>query len=623
MASATAHHAILRLQVSGGFLDGLDLTLVDGLNCIIGGRGTGKTTALEFIRYAFGLMPDPKTSSQRARILEGLIKSNLPANGCISLEVQTKSGTRYKAERRAAERTVITDETGSVVAVSLEQLIGADIFSLNEIEEIAIDPGAQLEILDRFVSAETEPIEQELATLELKVNQTSDQLRRCDRDIEALTPLVAELPLLVERLKEFVEVSGPDAEKINAAHAAKALRDRESQITSQLSAAVRQATDSIAVALSTFRASAALPADPLNGANSDLFKALAENMRTFELSLVEAERSVRGAAAEFDSNLERHRLALEISHTAQDAEYRMLMAAQNEDAERAAKRNALQTRRAEAEQAKTTVDTHAKLRGETLTARSHLLNRMSDLRDRRFELRKKVATDLSAGLPTIRVTVSSGANSQRYTDCLADIIKGTGKYNVNANKVTQSLLPSELVRLVLASDADELAKRTGLDTAKANRIVEALRKDGAVYDLEGIGLEDVPCIELLDGKTYKPSSKLSTGQRCTTILPLLLMQSERPLLVDQPEDNLDNAFIYDAIVTALGAVKGKRQILFVTHNPNIPVLGEAERVFVMSSDGQQGAANKVGTVDDCKAEIETLLEGGRDAFIQRKNRYGH
>jgi DNA repair ATPase RecN len=81
--------------------------------------------------------------------------------------------------------------------------------------------------------------------------------------------------------------------------------------------------------------------------------------------------------------------------------------------------------------------------------------------------------------------------------------------------------------------------------------------------------------------------------------------------------------VYDTIVTALRAVKGSRQVIFVTHNPNIPVLGDAERVFVFGSDGQHGTLRQVGTVDECKDDIERILEGGRDAFLKRKDRYGH
>ena len=166
-------------------------------------------------------------------------------------------------------------------------------------------------------------------------------------------------------------------------------------------------------------------------------------------------------------------------------------------------------------------------------------------------------------------------------------------------------------------------KRSGFDEDRSKKILNALRSGGIHYTIETVALEDRPSIELLDGETFKESTHLSTGQRCTTILPILLTQSERPLLIDQPEDNLDNAFVYETIVRALKAIKGTRQVIFVTHNPNIPVLGEAERVFVFSSDGQHSDLKQVESVDECREQIERILEGGREAFLLRKQRYGH
>jgi hypothetical protein len=106
-------------------------------------------------------------------------------------------------------------------------------------------------------------------------------------------------------------------------------------------------------------------------------------------------------------------------------------------------------------------------------------------------------------------------------------------------------------------------------------------------------------------------------------LPILLLDSDRPLLIDQPEDNLDNAFIYETVVRNIAEVKNGRQLIFVTHNPNIPVLGDAERVFVTESDGQRGRVRVAGNVDEVKTEIEQILEGGAAAFLERKRRYGH
>ena len=73
------HHVVLRLAVTGGFLAGAHLEFADGLNCLIGGRGAGKTTVLEFLRFGLGLMPDPKTNAQRHRGIDALVRSNLEA----------------------------------------------------------------------------------------------------------------------------------------------------------------------------------------------------------------------------------------------------------------------------------------------------------------------------------------------------------------------------------------------------------------------------------------------------------------------------------------------------------------------------------------------------------------
>jgi hypothetical protein len=161
----------------------------------------------------------------------------------------------------------------------------------------------------------------------------------------------------------------------------------------------------------------------------------------------------------------------------------------------------------------------------------------------------------------------------------------------------------------------------GLNADQADKVIDALNNSQVLFSLEAVELNDKPRIELKDGDTYKDSLSISTGQKCTSILPILLLDSDRPLLVDQPEDNLDNGFIYDTIVTRLHKVKADRQLIFVTHNPNIPVLGDASKVFVFKSNGSKGWIEKEGTVDDCRAHIVSLLEGGEEAFKRRQQRY--
>jgi hypothetical protein len=93
--------------------------------------------------------------------------------------------------------------------------------------------------------------------------------------------------------------------------------------------------------------------------------------------------------------------------------------------------------------------------------------------------------------------------------------------------------------------------------------------------------------------------------------------------LDQPEDDLDNSFIITYLVKTITRLKLNRQLIFITHNANIPVLGDADHVVVMGmKTPTQAIVRKSGTVDECKKEILDLLEGGATAFLQREVRYG-
>jgi energy-coupling factor transporter ATP-binding protein EcfA2 len=623
----TAHHVVSSLHVTGGFLGGAVLEFADGLNCLIGGRGTGKTTALEFLRFGLGLMPDPKTNPQRFRAIDGLVKANL-GGGRLAIALQTKTGMRYTAARGAADAVQVVNEAGTAVPILLDrdQIFSADVFSQNQIEEIASNSAAQLVLLDRFEESETQAIARELELLHRQLDQTTVDLRRLDTEIDDLSARASELPVIEERLKGVAQAAGPDAARINAAHAARSARARESQVPDQLVAATYKVASDTAAAVAAFRSTveAQLDSAVRGGQNGDLFAALEADVQAFERALLTATASIATAATAAEAAIKRHQLVILERHALQEADYREVVSAFEEEGGRAAERAALQGTLAEAVTATKQKEAKETQRRGLTAKRSELLGQMSELRDRRFAARKRVAERLTQQFSSIRVTVTQAADSQVYRDRIARALKGSSiKQNVAAERLAEVFLPVELARAVVNSDIKTISERTGFDEERSRKVADAFRADGCAYEIESVDLDDVPCIELLDGGKYKQSPNLSTGQRCTTILPILLVQSERPLLIDQPEDNLDNAFIYDTIVQALRAVKGARQVVFVTHNPNIPVLGEADRVFVFESDGHHGKLRRMGTVDECKEDIETILEGGREAFLQRKARYGH
>lgn len=139
--------------------------------------------------------------------------------------------------------------------------------------------------------------------------------------------------------------------------------------------------------------------------------------------------------------------------------------------------------------------------------------------------------------------------------------------------------------------------------------------------LELTDIEDRPRI-LLDGR---PIEELSPGQRCSALIPIILVEGNTPLVIDQPEDNLDNRMVFDLVVDILRGLKEQRQIIVATHNPNIPVSGDAEQVVVFEAPSKDCCcAVAQGSIDEENIikNIKAVMEGGDKAFEVRMKKYG-
>jgi hypothetical protein len=114
----------------------------------------------------------------------------------------------------------------------------------------------------------------------------------------------------------------------------------------------------------------------------------------------------------------------------------------------------------------------------------------------------------------------------------------------------------------------------------------------------------------------------SAGQKAAAILAFLLSYGDEPLMIDQPEDDLDNALIYELIVKQIHENKNRRQIIIVTHNPNIVVNGDAELVHVLKFEGGQIQLATTGGLEENQVRdaVCTIMEGGRVAFDKRYKR---
>ena len=131
-------HRIRCISIIGGFLDGTKFELADGLNCFIGARGAGKTTMLEFVRYALDALPGREEQPIERRRIESLVEKNL-AGGRVEVTIETKDGLEYIVSRSSGDEPIVlnVDRQPTDISFKTGMVFGADIYSQNEVETIA------------------------------------------------------------------------------------------------------------------------------------------------------------------------------------------------------------------------------------------------------------------------------------------------------------------------------------------------------------------------------------------------------------------------------------------------------------------------------------------------------
>lgn len=626
LSSVAPSPGLASFSVIGGFLDGMRFGLSGGLNCFIGARGTGKTTAVEFIGYALDLLPSREHAADERKRIETLVKRNL-GGGRISVGIRTRDGLIYTVTRTYGDEPIVLGPDGEPAAVNVKAgLIRADIYSQNAVESIADRPLFQLDLIDSFAGQQIAEIAAREQQLVSTLNANAHQIMPLEREVAAIDDDLATLPGIEAKLKAFGGEAQEISAEINEAHRLKSLRDREARSLKQLRDLAGQLQEGLRSQIGVLGPRAAQLVDPetAKGPNADqvgrAVKLVADCAKEVDTLLDTAMRRIEKAGAELADQAE----IVAQCHREQELAFRATIEKHKQAQQQAAERSELERRRNQLLARKQQQSDLSHQIHHLYQRRTELLRQLAELRDQRFSIRKGVADRINAELsPTIRVTIVQYGNAETYRQLLETQLKGAGlRQGIVSQKIAAAMLPEELTAVIRSRNAAPLIDRAELNSDQSAKAASALNDPEFLFTLETVQLEDQPLIELKDGEEYKEASSLSTGQKCTAILPILLLESGGTLIVDQPEDNLDNRFIYQTVVESLRNVKAKRQLIFVTHNPNIPVLGDADHIVVLESDGARARVSKEGDVDACKSEIVTLLEGGAEAFQKRGERYG-
>ncbi|MDZ4725850.1 MAG: hypothetical protein SH817_06825, partial [Leptospira sp.] len=272
-----------------------------------------------------------------------------------------------------------------------------------------------------------------------------------------------------------------------------------------------------------------------------------------------------------------------------------------------------------------------KLKEKRLT----LIKELNNFKKNLFDLRLEKIAELNNKFEgQVKITLTPGGITEEFESKLKNALKGNNiRYNTIVPQIIQNLTPDRFASIIHENNANKLSTLCSIDIEKSQMVIEVLQETELIYEIESIYCPDQPDFHLRVEQNivkdapgskfkYKKSDELSTGQRCTTVLPIIFAISNNPLIIDQPEDNLDNKYISDTIHKIINEQKQTRQLIFITHNANIPVLSNSEQNIFLQYENQKSSVSHQGNVDFVKSEILNLLEGGADAFKKRKSLYG-
>lgn len=616
---AVHYPRLVRMRFEGGFLDSVTVDLSENLNCLIGGRGSGKSTALLALGALLGGDPDWE--------LDG--HPNMPDYTEVSYV--DGLGTNRLAGRRRHDSTFDVAAPGTPLSLDfleLEQNFGAEL----QVEDLA-SPQATLEFLARFLPEdETEAAESQLL---MDLGENGDVLRRTAGAPAKLKGLRQERV----RLERMLATATDANLKLVAEYAG--VLASEVPLLAEL---IRQLED---------LPGSILPRPP------DL-QALAKQYNV-DLTHEPASRFVpgpRGLAAVFED------LSSRIGSTEKvaQAELEDLVKPAKKIAERWAAQHARWATqiRSKGEQLKaagfslqvaeldklsrdlasTDVDIRKYEEAESaystaVKVRTALVRELDALRKRRFDARGAASEELTnrvnAGATSVNVSVKWTREGIRI-----GFAERLGKWfelrSPRKERLASAVRPIELAAIAWDNDQVRLdGVRSGPETFFEDpaAALGTLRQFDKLFDLETMDLPDSAEIRVrFEGDPpgqLRTLRDLSLGQLRSVLLGFILQSpGNAPLLLDQPEDQLDGPFIAEVVVSYLHAVKEQRQLVIATHNANIVVLGDAELVVPLHATGATAIASNPGSVDNARtqSELVSLLEGGREAFERRADRYG-
>ena len=563
------------------------------LTCIIGGSMTGKSTLLDGLRVHVAA-PLPKDERAREQVV-----------------------ARGKGRFLSGSAEVVLDCPGRAPTAAPHEQWPAVFYTQTELQRLAQDPDAVEDVLARLVASETRDIvahEKCLKEFDKELTRAASNLAKLGDDVAVAEQAPQRSQKAAEELEAF---SDAGVEKLN-------------RVASDLSRWRGYAEATVGVGSEFDNLLKSLLAVDIPDIDDDLTSVLeavgiVEGGVDFRARWDSVRHSLRSAKDELgaaNAVIKSIAEALEIHENTVSVQVDRDLAARGLDGARI---NQLQELTAQASQLKS----HQAHLDEQSNALHHAELDFETLRQERRELVEQQRCAFDRVIEAVHSQFDGRIEARRLDegrkDTLDRFLRALNQRGItrwwNDLRDEQRPTPDGLLVALNAGQLENFGMSSTVQKTFIEQFTTSIQRElGALRCRDDYVLE----FKMDDGR-YRPLRDLSGGQRVNLLLSLLLETSdERPLVIDQPEDELDNRFLFETMLPALKRLKGRRQIIVATHNANIVVNGDADQVIQLEATADRGHIACSGAIEEpaVRDAIVQTVDGGDDAFRLRQLKYG-
>ncbi len=619
------------LRVSQGFLSGQELLFNPGLNCLVGGAGSGKSTVLEFLRFALNQV---SAVDQFSDDCFGKLRDLAGIGATINVTLATSAGEQILVARTFDD---ISNPTVVTRVSSGEQIDGVDIrglfpihaYSQGEAISISRNPLAQLELIDKHLDLSTYQLEIQLAYKSL-----ADQITGLVK-LEAKTAERESIQSDAATIREQIRLLNDELQSLQVARQSPIVTSHQpwiaerSYLTDLISSIeptrreILRGIDDIDLPIVT------VPFPQDRGPNQVLLDECRLLAAQLEETRAQAKQMMLDNLSSMESQIRAKAETWKKLYQVHDAQYKELQIEQGTSrmATISGQLEALGQKQRLIRTKEQSVQAAEKTLTTLLAKREELIELIRDRKARVRALRERKAKDFIKEIGSrISLKLIADGNRDEYLGMLTELMRGSWASGTIIEQICRNIHPVELAALLKAQNTLEIDKRSQIGDKWAQTAVDrAKAHPETVYELQAVPIQDLLEISLRTGENeYRPIEKLSTGQKATVIVLLTMVEGRQPVIFDQPEDALYTPFIYTDVVRTLRKEKDLRQFILATHNPNIAVGGDTDFGIVMEGTAVSTSIKASGGLDDRETQELMLwhLEGGIEAFRARQTKLG-